>query len=128
MPFQKQIKYAKLSSKSSQLLYNLISNLGIFQERKLRERSEELCRQTRLECEAVAARSGQMQDGISPPSAHKEVASLRNEVERLEVQYNESLNQQQSRYGSELSSLREQLQESEARRTLLEREVAYFFC
>lgn len=56
-------------------------------ERKLRERSEELCRQTRLECEAVAARSGQMQEGISPPSAHKEVASLRNEVERLEVSF-----------------------------------------
>ncbi|XP_077284001.1 serine/threonine-protein kinase gek [Arctopsyche grandis] len=92
-------------------------------ERKLRERSEELCRQTRLECEAVAARSGQFQDGISPPSAHKEVASLRNEVERLEVQYNESLNQQQSRYSTELTSLREQLQESEGRRTLLEREV-----
>lgn len=71
------------------LVFKFVVNLLIMimwmQERKLRERSEELCRQTRLECEAVAARGGQLQDTITTPSAHKEVASLRNEVERLEV-------------------------------------------
>lgn len=48
------------------------------------ERSEELCRQTRLECEALAARGGSQTD-VVPSSTHKEVASLRAEVERLEV-------------------------------------------
>ncbi|CAG9761231.1 unnamed protein product [Ceutorhynchus assimilis] len=62
-------------------------------ERKLRERSEEYCRQ------------------------------MQAESDRLRVQYNESLTQQQSRYNLELTSLREQLQEAESHRDLLEREL-----
>lgn len=41
----------------------------------------------------------------------------------MQVQYNESLTQQQSRYNMELSSLRDQLHEAETHRDLLEREV-----
>lgn len=39
------------------------------------------------------------------------------------MQYNENTTQQQSRYNLELSSLREQLQEEQGRREMLEREV-----
>lgn len=48
---------------------------------------------------------------------------LNTEVERLEVQYKEALQQQQARYNLELGGLREQLQEAESRREILEREV-----
>lgn len=48
---------------------------------------------------------------------------LKSEVERLEVQYKESLAQQQARFSNELSALREQLQEAEATRDHLQREV-----
>lgn len=108
--------------------FKINHNYLFHQERKLRERSEEVCRQTRLECEALIARGGQNTEGAGQATAHKEVASLRAEVERLEVQYNESVNQQQSRFTSELTTLREQLQEAEAHRTHLEREVNLFYC
>lgn len=39
------------------------------------------------------------------------------------MQYNESLTQQQSRYNLEISSLRDQLQEEQSRREILEREL-----
>lgn len=42
------------------------------------------------------------------------------------MQYNESVNQQQARYSSELAALREQLQEADGHRGLLEREVITF--
>lgn len=48
---------------------------------------------------------------------------LNTEVERLEVQYKEALQQQQSRYSLELNGIREQLQEAESRREIMEREV-----
>lgn len=48
---------------------------------------------------------------------------MKAEVEKLEVQYNESLTQQQSRYNLEINSLRDQLQEEQSRREILEREV-----
>lgn len=50
------------------------------------------------------------------------------EIERLEVQFSEQINQQQSRFNSELSSLREQLQEAETHRDILQREVREFHC
>jgi serine/threonine-protein kinase MRCK len=58
--------------------------------------------------------------------ASQEIARLKAEVEKIEVQYNESLAQQQSRYNLELASLRDQLQEAESRRDALEREVRNF--
>lgn len=46
-------------------------------------------------------------------------------LRKKQVQYNESIAQQQSRYNMELSSLREQLHEAETHRDLLEREVIF---
>lgn len=48
---------------------------------------------------------------------------LKAELERLKVQYSENLTQQQSRYNLEISSLRDQLQEEQSRREILEREI-----
>lgn len=39
------------------------------------------------------------------------------------MQYNENLTQQQSRYNIEIGSLRDQLQEEQGRREMLEREI-----
>ncbi|KAJ8981694.1 hypothetical protein NQ317_003415 [Molorchus minor] len=86
-------------------------------ERKLRERSEEYCRQMQAESERMRVRS---EHG---PRDQQDSLRLKAELENLEVQYNESLTQQQARYNMELSSLREQLHEAETHRDLLEREV-----
>ncbi|XP_046676035.1 serine/threonine-protein kinase Genghis Khan isoform X4 [Homalodisca vitripennis] len=98
-------------------------------ERKLRERSEEYCRQMEQESERWRQQRREMPlgssdsiAGLSPSSHSQEIARLNTEVERLEVQYKESLQQQQARYSLEIGSLREQLQEAEGRRELLERE------
>lgn len=57
----------------------------------------------------------------APGSA--DVARLQAEVDTLEYQYKESLAQQQSRYNSELATLRDQLQEGDAIRNELNREL-----
>ncbi|CAG9835316.1 unnamed protein product [Diabrotica balteata] len=86
-------------------------------ERKLRERSEEYCRQMQAESDRLRVRS---EHG---PRDQQDSLRLKAELEKLEVQYNESLTQQQARYNMELSSLRDQLHEAETHRELLEREV-----
>jgi serine/threonine-protein kinase MRCK len=86
-------------------------------ERKLRERSEEYCRQMQAESDRLRVRSE------LGPRDQQDSLRLKAELEKLEVQYNESLTQQQARYNLELSSLREQLHEAESHRELLEREV-----
>ncbi|CAG4980517.1 unnamed protein product [Colias eurytheme] len=73
-------------------------------ERKLREESLRLQR-------------------VEPPSAVADVAKLQADIEALEAQYAESLAQQQARYSSEVSALREQLHETDALRSMLNREL-----
>lgn len=50
--------------------------------------------------------------------------SFRLEIERIEVEYSEKLNQQQSRYNLELAALREQLNETETLKELLQIELS----
>ncbi|XP_044767171.1 serine/threonine-protein kinase Genghis Khan isoform X2 [Coccinella septempunctata] len=85
-------------------------------ERKLRERSEEYCRQMQAESDRL-----RVKNEICPRD--QDNLRFKAELEKLELQYNERLNQQQSRYNLELSSLREQLQEAENQRDLIEREL-----
>ncbi|OAD55454.1 Serine/threonine-protein kinase MRCK alpha [Eufriesea mexicana] len=92
-------------------------------ERKLRERSEEYCKQMQEETEKIRQRSMGNDAGANHALATQEINRLKAEVEKLEVQYNENLNQQQSRFNLEIRSLQEQLHEAETRRDLLEREV-----
>ena len=98
-------------------------------ERKLRERSEEYCKQMEEETEKLRQRNlvvGSDTSLANQTHASQEIVRLKAEVEKLEVQYNERLAQQQSRYNLELASLRDQLQEAESRRDTLEREVRIF--
>ncbi|XP_059615804.1 serine/threonine-protein kinase Genghis Khan [Phlebotomus argentipes] len=90
----------------------------IAQERKLRERSEEYCRQ--LQAEAKARSSS---DFGSSSSLGLSSDSIRMEMERLEVHFTEKLTQQQTRHNIELSSLREQLNEAEILVNVLQREL-----
>lgn len=50
--------------------------------------------------------------------------SFRLEIERIEVEYSEKLNQQQSRYNLEVAALREQLNETETLKELLQIELS----
>ncbi|XP_055318607.1 serine/threonine-protein kinase Genghis Khan isoform X3 [Sitodiplosis mosellana] len=87
-------------------------------ERKLRERSEEYCRQLQME-----VRSRTTSDLGSSSSLGMSSDSSRMEVERLEVQFSEKLNQQQARYNIELTALRDQLLEAETQRDMMQREM-----
>ncbi|KAJ8708073.1 hypothetical protein PYW08_010439 [Mythimna loreyi] len=62
-------------------------------------------------------------DSGAPPSAAADVARLQAEVETLEMQYKESLQQQQARFQAELAALNDQLQEGDALRNVLNREL-----
>ncbi|XP_020291179.1 serine/threonine-protein kinase Genghis Khan isoform X1 [Pseudomyrmex gracilis] len=92
-------------------------------ERKLRERSEEYCKQMQEETEKIRQRSIGNDTSANHALATQEINRLKAEVEKLEVQYNENLTQQQSRFNLELRSLQEQLHEADGRKELLEREV-----
>ncbi|XP_012224760.1 serine/threonine-protein kinase Genghis Khan isoform X1 [Linepithema humile] len=92
-------------------------------ERKLRERSEEYCKQMQEETEKIRQRSLGNDASANHALATQEINRLKAEVEKLEVQYNENLNQQQGRFNLEIRSLQEQLHEADTRRELLEREV-----
>lgn len=97
----------------------------VVQERKQRERSEEYCRQ--LQAAEQANRTRSTSDFGSSSSMGVLSASDggggRMELERMEVQFSEKLNHQQSRFNMELASLREQLKESEMDRDILQREL-----
>ncbi|XP_019696393.1 serine/threonine-protein kinase Genghis Khan isoform X3 [Harpegnathos saltator] len=92
-------------------------------ERKLRERSEEYCKQMQEETEKIRQRSLGNDASANHALATQEINRLKAEVEKLEVQYNENLTQQQGRFNLDIRSLQEQLHEGETRRELLEREV-----
>ncbi|XP_066587134.1 serine/threonine-protein kinase Genghis Khan isoform X2 [Prorops nasuta] len=92
-------------------------------ERKLRERSEEYCKQMQEETEKIRQRSIGNDTSANHALATQEINRLKAEVEKLEVQYNENLNQQQNRFNLEIRGLQEQLHEGETRRELLEREI-----
>ncbi|XP_026484183.1 serine/threonine-protein kinase Genghis Khan isoform X1 [Vanessa tameamea] len=76
-------------------------------ERKLREESLRLQRVEAGEAGGSAA----------------DVAKLQADIEALESQYSESLSQQQARFAAELSALREQLHDADARTARLNREL-----
>ncbi|KAM3968676.1 serine/threonine-protein kinase gek [Aphomia sociella] len=85
-------------------------------ERKLRE---ETLRGARAEAGAAAGATG----AAGGQGAAADVARLQQEVEALELQYAESLSQQQARFAGELASLRDQLLEGDALRNVLTREL-----
>lgn len=88
-------------------------------ERKLRERSEEYCRQ--LQAEVRTRSTSDLGSSSSLGLSSSDASRL--EIDRLEVQYSEKLNQQQSRFNMEVASLREQLNEAEKHRDILYREL-----
>ncbi|XP_073965611.1 LOW QUALITY PROTEIN: serine/threonine-protein kinase gek [Choristoneura fumiferana] len=69
-------------------------------------------------------RSSRVEAAGPPGSAAADVARLQAEVDALELQYKESLAQQQARYNSEMAALRDQLHENDALRNVLNREVS----
>lgn len=79
----------------------------ISRERQARERSEEFCR--KLQAEG------------SHTNVHEE--NLKREIERLEIEKKDLIAQQHARFTQEINSLREQLNESESQRNLIQMEL-----
>ncbi|XP_058458202.1 serine/threonine-protein kinase Genghis Khan isoform X1 [Malaya genurostris] len=98
-------------------LQDLLSELT--RERQLRERSEDYCRQ--LQSEARSRSSSEL--GSSTSLGISSSDSIRLEIDRLEVEYSEKINLQQSRYNTEVSALRDQLIEAENHREMLQIEL-----
>lgn len=98
-------------------LQDLLSE--ITRERQLRERSEDFCRQ--LQAEARNRSSSDL--GSSSSLGISSSDSIRLEIDRLEVEYSEKINLQQSRYNTEISALRDQLTEADNHREMLQIEL-----
>lgn len=91
----------------------------VTRERQLRERSEDYCRQ--LQAEARSRSSSEL--GSSTSLGISSSDSIRLEIDRLEVEYSEKINLQQCRYNTEISALRDQLNEGENHREMLQIEL-----
>ncbi|KAI8433786.1 hypothetical protein MSG28_015760, partial [Choristoneura fumiferana] len=106
-----EMMVAALSGEKEELLKDRNDNTEKLrlQERKLREET---------------LRSSRVEAAGPPGSAAADVARLQAEVDALELQYKESLAQQQARYNSEMAALRDQLHENDALRNVLNREIA----
>lgn len=90
----------------------------VTRERQLRERSEDYCRQLQSERSRSSSDLGSSTSlGISSSD------SIRLEIDRLEVEYSEKINLQQSRYNAEISALRDQLTEADNLREMLQIEL-----
>ncbi|XP_062716809.1 serine/threonine-protein kinase Genghis Khan isoform X3 [Aedes albopictus] len=90
----------------------------VTRERQLRERSEDYCRQLQAERSRSSSDLGSSTSlGISSSD------SIRLEIDRLEVEYSEKINLQQSRYNAEISAIRDQLTEADNLREMLQIEL-----
>ncbi|XP_050079974.1 serine/threonine-protein kinase Genghis Khan isoform X2 [Anopheles maculipalpis] len=110
-------KTDKLRREQDARVQDLISELN--RERQQRERSEECYRQ--LQMEARSRSSSEL--GSSNSLGISSSDSIRLEIDRLEVEYSEKINQQQTRYNIEISALRDQLNEADNHREMLQREL-----
>ncbi|CAB3256072.1 unnamed protein product [Arctia plantaginis] len=89
-------------------------------EARLDTAISEATKERKLREDSVRASRG---EGGAPPGAAADVARLQAEVDALELQYKESLAQQQARFTAELAALNDQLQEGDAMRNVLNREL-----
>ncbi|KFB49947.1 AGAP012090-PA-like protein [Anopheles sinensis] len=110
-------KTDKLRREQDARIQDLLSELN--RERQQRERSEECYRQ--LQVEARSRSSSEL--GSSNSLGISSSDSIRLEIDRLEVEYSEKINQQQTRYNIEISALRDQLNEADNHREMLQREL-----
>lgn len=92
-------------------------------ERRLRERSEEYAHHLEEEMESMKQRHVGRVGTPSQVEANQEINRLRGELETLDAQHKETLAQIQTRHTSEISNLREQIQEMENIQENLEREI-----
>uniref|UniRef100_A0AAG5DV31 non-specific serine/threonine protein kinase n=1 Tax=Anopheles atroparvus TaxID=41427 RepID=A0AAG5DV31_ANOAO len=110
-------KTDKLRREQDARIQDMLSELN--RERQQRERSEECYRQ--LQVEARSRSSSEL--GSSNSLGISSSDSIRLEIDRLEVEYSEKINQQQTRYNIEISALRDQLNEADNHREMLQREL-----
>lgn len=103
-------------------------------ERRLRERSEEYCKQMEDEMDRFKQRqfNADMQSHINAanggdepndPSSTTEILRLKADLERVELEYKENIMQNQSRYTNELTSLKDQILEAEVSRDSFQKEA-----
>ncbi|XP_015923489.1 serine/threonine-protein kinase Genghis Khan isoform X7 [Parasteatoda tepidariorum] len=92
-------------------------------ERRLRERTEEYAHHLEDEMESLKQRH----IGRAPSPVHletlQEVNRLKIEIERMELQRNEALTEQQTRHHVDITNLHEQLQEADITIEAMEREI-----
>ncbi len=104
--------------KNFKILENCIYYFSLKFQDRLRDRAGDDYRQIQTD-----ARSRSSSELGSTQSLGLSSESFRLEIERMEIEYTEKLNQQQSRYNLELASLRDQLNEMENHRNMLQIEV-----
>ncbi|XP_060722854.1 serine/threonine-protein kinase MRCK alpha isoform X1 [Tachysurus vachellii] len=90
-------------------------------ERKLRERNEQFNRQ--LEEELEGFKAGPLHPGAGAEQQQQEVAWLRAELEKKNVQHEEELCQRETQYTAELKSHRKELNDAEAQQLTLQKEI-----
>lgn len=96
----------------------------VVREKRLRERSEEQARTLHEDMERLQQKAQAGEAAMNSLELNQELARLRSELEKQEVQHKELLVQLNNRHAAELSELREQLLEADNMRATFEKETS----
>uniref|UniRef100_A0A8C4RC54 non-specific serine/threonine protein kinase n=1 Tax=Eptatretus burgeri TaxID=7764 RepID=A0A8C4RC54_EPTBU len=92
-------------------------------ERKLRERSDQYCRQMEEELECLKQKQMGRSAGVSSLEHQQEMGRLRAEKDKLKLSLEEEIAKRDMQHTSEVKSLRKELQEAEAHQLALQKDV-----
>ncbi|XP_025194244.1 serine/threonine-protein kinase Genghis Khan isoform X2 [Melanaphis sacchari] len=98
----------------------------VINERKLREKNEEMYHQYKIEIErsnppSFAGNNFETNENANQ-RAMQEIIRLKGEIERLEVEYNENISKEQAKYNLDTNKLKDQIFENEVIQKSLEKE------
>ncbi|XP_066525091.1 serine/threonine-protein kinase MRCK alpha isoform X2 [Hoplias malabaricus] len=92
-------------------------------EKKLKERSEQYCRQLEEELERLKQKQAGRFPAAGAPEQHQELSKLRTDLEKKTVFYEEELSRRDLAHTNELKNVKKELRDTEAQQVSLKKEI-----
>ncbi|XP_022241493.1 serine/threonine-protein kinase MRCK alpha-like isoform X2 [Limulus polyphemus] len=100
------------------------SQTEVSKEKRMRERSEDYVRHLEEELESLKQRQVGRATNNTNSEATQEINRLKTELENLNGQHKTALGQQQAKYTTEVTNLKEQVQEADNKVEILQKEIS----
>ncbi|NXF05548.1 MRCKA kinase, partial [Smithornis capensis] len=92
-------------------------------DRKLRERSEQYCKQLESEVEGLKQKQVGRSPGVSSIEHQQEITKLKADLEKKSVFYEEELSKREMMHANEIKSLKKELRDAESQQLALKKEI-----